>query len=136
MTYTYIDPEVSVAQLRRSLDAFEDAGYDPDRTLIGPSVPEVARRLPIGSTLVVRSVDFFPSLNELLGTLAALHERKITLRSLQEPWLGEPVADTAQFLEKLRLLALKIHQNRTRAGVAAAQARGVRIGRPKIRKSV
>ena len=131
MTYTYIDPEVSVAQLRKSLDAFEAAGYDAERTLIGPSLAGACRRMPDGATVVVRSVDFFPSLMELLSTLAALQERGIVLQSLQEPWLNEKVGSTADFLLKLRTLAVRLHQNRTRQGLQKAHAAGKQSGRPK-----
>ena len=131
MIYTYIDPEVSVAQLRKSLDAFEEAGYDVERTLIGPSFEAACRRMPNGATVVVLSVDFFPSLMELLGTLAALQERGITLQSLQEPWLGQKVGSTADFLLRLRELAFRLHQNRTRQGLQKAKQAGKRSGRPK-----
>ena len=130
MTYTYIDPEASVAQLRKSLDAFEQAGLDADKTQIGPSFEAACKRIPDRSVVVVYSVDFFPSLMELLSTLAALQERGIALRSLQEPWLSEETGSTAEFLLKLRTLAVRLHQNRTRQGLQKARAAGKQLGRP------
>ena len=130
MTYTYIDPEVSVAQLRKSLDAFEQAGFDADKTVVGPSFDRFLTTVSDRSTVVVHSVDFFSSLMELLSTLAALQERGITLRSLQEPWLNEKVESTADFLVKLKQLASRLHQRRTRQGLQKARAAGKTLGRP------
>ena len=108
----------------------EKGKYVIDTLQFGKSWEEFVREVPDGATVVVYSVDFFPSLMELLGAMAALAERGITLKSLQEPWLSEEVGSTADFLVKLKTLASRLHQRRTRQGLQKAKQAGKRLGRP------
>ena len=133
MTYLYIQAQQPFAQIKKTTAVFEAAGYDTDAVRLGVSWEEFLGGVPDGATVVVYSVDFFPSLMELLSTLAALQERRIVLKSIKEPWLGEPVGSTAEFLFKLKELAVALHQNRTQQGIAKARAAGKRIGRPRKR---
>ena len=130
MTYTYIAPHTTVAEIRKAFAAFEAAGLDPDQTTLGLPFDQFAAQLPDRSTVVVHSVAFFSSLNELLTALGALSERQIALRSLQEPWLAGETGSTAEFLMRLRELSLLLHQNRTRQGLQKARSAGKRLGRP------
>lgn len=133
MELLYFYPQCSFKVLKQALEAFETAGYDTDALRLGIAWDEFLKEIPDHSTVVVYSVDFFPSLMELLSTLATLQERGITLRSLQEPWLNQEVGSTTDFLLKLKELALTLHQNRTQQGLARAAAQGRHAGRPRKR---
>ena len=130
MEYVFVPKIASLQELKQHTEAFEQIGCKLDAVAIGSSWGEFVAKVPDGATVVVYSVDFFPSLMELLSTLAALQEREITLRSLQEPWLSQEVGSTADFLLKLRTLAVRLHQNRTRQGLQKARAAGKTLGRP------
>lgn len=97
----------------------------------GLSWEDFLNEVPDHSTVVVYSVDFFPSLMELLATLAQLQERAITLKSIQEPWLSEPVSSTTDFLIRLRELAFTLHATQTKRGLQKARTAGKTIGRPR-----
>lgn len=130
MTYLYIPTKQKFSEVKKISVNFECKGYDTDKIHFGQSWDNFAGEVPDGATIVVYSVDFFPSLMELLSTLAALQERGIVLKSLQEPWLSEKIGSTTDFLLKLKELALLLHTNRTRAGLAKARAAGKTLGRP------
>ena len=126
----YISTCDRYSELRTVIEAFSQREKTIDRVCIGTAWGAFVKEVPNGATVVVYSVDFFSSLMELLSTLAALQERGITLRSLQEPWLSEETGSTAEFLLKLRTLAVRLHQNRTRQGLQKARAAGKQLGRP------
>lgn len=133
MERVYLPTETSGKKIKELLDAVERQGYDTDNVQLGKSWEEFLMDVPNNSVVVVYSVDFFPSLMELLSTLAQLQERGITLKSLQEPWLSGEVRSTTDFLLKLRSLALVLHQKRTQQGMARAAAQGRHAGRPRKR---
>lgn len=131
MTSIFIPSARSLAELKTITAALEAAGYDTDTARFGVAWDEFLKELPDHSTVVVYSVDFFSSLMELLSTLAQLHERGIALRSIQEPWLSEPVDTTTDLLIHLRELAFTLHATQTKQGLQKARTAGKQIGRPR-----
>lgn len=123
------------------LDALQAAGVERVYTDHGVSGsvadrPELSRcldQLRDGDTLVVWRLDRLArSLRNLLSLVEALSTRRIALRSLTE------AIDTGSASGRLILAVFgalaeferELIRERTAAGLAAARARGVRVGRP------
>lgn len=120
--------------------ALEAAGCDPvyierasGSTMERPQWAECNRGLGRGDTLVVVRIDRLGrSLADLVAVLDDLGRRGVAFRSLTEGLdtttpMGRMVYQlAAAFAEYERVLI----SERTRAGLAAARARGARIGRP------
>ena len=136
-TYAFVPSLPTLSQVNLLTAALTAQGVDPARIRVGPSFDDFVDALPAESTLVVYSVDFFPSLTELLTAFERLSERGIVLHSIAEPWLSARPSSTADLLIHLRHLANKIHTARTRQGLLKAQQAGKRLGRPaaKARKA-
>jgi len=97
-----------------------------------PGLDELLGYARAGDTIVVYSISRLSrSVRDLLTVVDALAERGVGLRSLTEPVntsAGSPYGDfTLTLLGALAALERSILRERTRAGVAAARARG-RVG--------
>lgn len=88
---------------------------------------EVRAELQPGDTLVVDSLSFFASLNELLGFVAISGVR---VRSLDEAWFSEgPIVDLLDYQRKLYELGSSLHAQRTKQGLLHAARKGRKPGR-------
>jgi len=134
---------VSTAEqsLDLQLKALKEAGCDriyQDHGISGmrfdrPGYGKAMRALKEGDTLVVWRLDRLArSMLDLTDTVTALHNRGIGFRSLCEYFdLGTPVGDfMLHILSAMAHFERALIVERTRAGMAAAKARGVQIGRP------
>jgi DNA invertase Pin-like site-specific DNA recombinase len=99
--------------------------------------PELARmldQLRSGDVVVVSRLDRLArSTRDLLGIAEQLKEAGAGLRSLHEPWADTTSPGGRMVLTVFAGIAefeRELIQERTRAGRTAAQARGVRFGRP------
>lgn len=129
-TKIFIPDSISIQEIKAIIDQVEKTNPEANNIIVGQNIDNVINTLQKGDTIVVNSLNFFPSLIDLLTTLSELQERGITLTSITEPWLNQEISSTADFLEKLRALAIVLHQNRTLLGIRKARAAGKQLGRP------
>lgn len=98
-----------------------------------PGLRKTLRRIKAGDVLVVWKLDRLGrSLPHLVETINALRERGVGFRSLQEQ-IDTTCAGGRFYFHMLAALAefeRELISERTRAGMASAKRRGVRIGRP------
>lgn len=97
-----------------------------------PALARCLKSLRAGDTLVVWKLDRLGrSLGDLIATLDGLHERGVRFQSLTEAIDTETATGRAmwQMIGVLAELERSLIAERTRAGVKAAQRRGVKFGR-------
>ena len=125
------------------IDALTKAGCDQifkDHGISGvapkrPGLEQALAALQPGDTLVVWRLDRLArSMQDLLGTVQALHEREVGFQSI-----CEHIDISSAFGELiLHVLSAVVHferrliVERTRAGMRAAKARGVKFGRKRL----
>lgn len=129
-------------KLRLQLDALHRAGCahiyrDNGVSAVArerPGLSRALRRLKPGDVLVVWKLDRLGrSLADLIDIITGLRERGVGLQSLQEQ-IDTTSAGGRFYFHMLAALAefeRELIAERTRAGLAAAKRRGVRIGRPR-----
>ena len=111
---------------------FEDHGLS-GQTTDRPGLWKALDALSEGDTLVVWRLDRLArSMLDLTDTVTALHQRGIGFRSICEYFdLGTPIGDfTLHILSAMAHFERALIVERTKAGMDAAKARGVQIGRP------
>ena len=151
MTYGYARVSTKEQNTARQLDAFRAEGVDEVVEEHGsgkdfgnrPEYQKLRRRLRAGDTLVVMSLDRFGrNYDEIIEEWRYITKKKgVEIRVLDMPILSRPIPGlTGQFLSDIVLQLLsyvaqsereRIHE-RQMQGIAAAKARGVRFGRPRI----
>jgi len=123
------------------IDALRRAGCErifSDRGFSGslrsrPALDEALSSLLPGDTLVIWKLDRLGrSLTHLLSVVADLEERSIAFRSLSDAIDTSTAGGRLQFhmLGALAEFERSLISERTKAGMAAARARGVLVGRP------
>ena len=156
-TYGYARVSSADQNEARQIVALTDAGIDRGNIFIDhksgkdfnrPAWRRVRRTLREGDTLVIQSLDRLGrNYAEMLNEWRYLvHKRKANIRVLDMPILdttnktngliGEVVAEIV--LQLLSFIAENERRNireRQRQGIAAAKARGVKFGRPRLRLS-
>ena len=142
--------------LARQLDALESFGVAPPRVFADkasgkdfcrPSYRRLMRRMRPGDTLVIKSIDRLGrSYEDVIEEWRRLtKERRVHVVVLDMPLLdtradrggltGEFIADLVlQLLSYVAQLERDNIRQRQAEGIAAAQARGVRFGRPRIER--
>ena len=153
IVYGYARVSTAEQNLDRQLIALRAAGV-PETNIFAdkksgkdfnrPAWKRLVRKLKTGDLLVVKSIDRFGrSYDEIIVTWDFLSRRKkVHLRVLDMPLLDTTTAQglLAVFIANLVLQILSFVAEterqqikaRQREGIAAAKARGVRFGRPKI----
>jgi len=124
---------LQVGALRRARCSyiFEDRGQSGITTR-RPGLARCLKTLRAGDTLVVWKLDRLGrSLRDLITTLDGLHERGVRFQSLTEAIDTDTATGRAmwQMIGVLAELERSLIAERTRAGVRAAQRRGVKFGR-------
>ena len=151
-TYGYARVSSADQNEARQIVALKNAGIEDERIFIDhksgkdfnrPAWRQVRRTLRAGDTLVIQSLDRLGrNYADMLDQWRYLvHKRKANIRVLDMPILdtsnktngliGEVIAEIV--LQLLSFIAENERRNireRQRQGIAAAQARGVRFGRP------
>jgi DNA invertase Pin-like site-specific DNA recombinase len=125
---------VKVAALGNVDRIFEEkaSGLNADR----PKLAECLAYLREGDTLVVTRGDRIArSAAHLLGTVQALKNKGVAVRFLDQPELnteGKYADFLLTLLAGVAQLERDIMDEKRRDGIAAARARGVRFGRPRL----
>jgi len=123
------------------IDALEEAGCDRIFSDVGfsgaltsrPALDQAVALLQPGDTLVTWRLDRLGrSLVHLIGLVMELESRQVTFKSLSDAIDTRTAGGRLQFhmLGALAEFERSLISERTRAGMAAARARGSRIGRP------
>lgn len=154
LTYGYARVSTTEQNLDRQLIALKAAGV-PEANIFAdkrsgkdfnrPAWKRLVRKLRAGDILVVKSIDRFGrSYDEIIFEWEWLSRRKkVHLRVLDMPLLDTTAAQglLAVFIANIVLQILSFVAEterqqikaRQREGIAAARARGVRFGRPKVK---
>lgn len=141
-TIGYARVSTSAQRLDLQLTALERAGCATVHTdtasgaaTARPGLEAALAALQAGDTLVVWRLDRLGrSLPHLVATVEGLHSRGVALRSLHEA-IDTTTATGRLTLSVFAALAAferDLVAERTTAGLAAARARGARIGRPSV----
>lgn len=126
---------------RLQLDALRAAGvrqiYQDKGSGVGPrpQLQVAVDQLKPGDTLVVWKLDRIArSLADLLTVIDRLKRARATIKSLTEPIdTSNPIGEfTLQVLGAVAQLERNMILERTAAGLAAARARGVKLGRNRV----
>jgi DNA invertase Pin-like site-specific DNA recombinase len=131
------NPALQLAALQRAgcKTVFKDEGLS-GMTTKRPALLRCLKRLESGDTLIVWKLDRLGrSLRDLITLLDDLRARGVKFRSLTESIDTETPTGRAlwQMIGVLAELERSLISERTRAGVKAAKARGVKFGRkPKL----
>jgi DNA invertase Pin-like site-specific DNA recombinase len=131
------NPALQLAALQRAgcKTVFKDEGLS-GMTTKRPALLRCLKRLESGDTLIVWKLDRLGrSLRDLITLLDDLRARDVKFRSLTESIDTETPTGRAlwQMIGVLAELERSLISERTRAGVKAAKARGVKFGRkPKL----
>lgn len=131
------NPALQLAALKQAgcTSVFKDAGIS-GATTQRPALLRCLKTLEAGDTLIVWKLDRLGrSLRDLIHMLDDLKQRGIKFRSLTEAIDTETPTGRAmwQMIGVLAELERSLITERTRAGVKAAQGRGVKFGRkPKL----
>ena len=134
------NPALQLAALKQAgcTSVFKDAGIS-GATTQRPALLRCLKTLEAGDTLIVWKLDRLGrSLRDLIHMLDDLKQRGIKFRSLTEAIDTETPTGRAmwQMIGVLAELERSLITERTRAGVKAAQGRGVKFGRkPKLTAS-
>jgi len=123
--------QVGALKRARCSYIFEDRGQS-GTTIRRPGLARCLKTLRAGDTLVVWKLDRLGrSLRDLIITLDGLDERGVRFQSLTESIDTETATGRAmwQMIGVLAELERSLIAERTRAGVRAAQRRGVKFGR-------
>jgi DNA invertase Pin-like site-specific DNA recombinase len=124
-------PQLAALKEARCSHIFEDRGL-PGTTAKRPALQRCLRTLRAGDTLVVWKLDRLArSLRDLIAMMDDLRERGIRFQSLTEAIDTQTPTGRAmwQMIGVLAELERSLIAERTRAGVKAAQRRGVKFGR-------
>jgi DNA invertase Pin-like site-specific DNA recombinase len=131
------NPALQLAALKKAgcKTVFKDEGIS-GATTKRPALSRCLKALAAGDTLIVWKMDRLGrSLSDLIGMLDKLRERGVRFQSLTEAIDTETPTGRAmwQMIGVLAELEKSLITERTRAGVKAAQSRGVKFGRkPKL----
>lgn len=127
-----LDLQRNALEAAGCLRIHEDQGLSGAKT-VRPGLENALRALEPGDCLVVWKLDRLGrSLRDLTQTLQTLDERNIGFRSLQDA-IDTTTAGGRLYFHILAALAefeRDLISERTKAGMAAAKARGVHVGRP------
>ena len=156
ITYGYARVSSRDQNLARQLDALAEFGVDPARVFTDkasgkdfcrPSYRRLMRRIRPGDTLVIKSIDRLGrSYEDIIEEWRRLtKERHVQIVVLDMPLLdtredrggltGEFIADLVlQLLSYVAQLERDSIRQRQAEGIAAARARGVRFGRPRLER--
>jgi DNA invertase Pin-like site-specific DNA recombinase len=133
--------------LELQLDALVKAGCEPDKTYTDkistrkaerPKLTQALDQLRVGDTFIVWRLDRLGrSLQELINLVNIIHTKGAGFQSLTEHMdTNTPGGKLVfHFFAALAEFERDIIQERTRAGLEAARARGRRGGRPKLASS-
>jgi DNA invertase Pin-like site-specific DNA recombinase len=124
-------PQTAALQEARCSHIFEDGGVS-GATAKRPALERCLRTLRAGDTLVVWKLDRLArSLRDLIVMMDDLRERGVRFQSLTEAIDTQTPTGRAmwQMIGVLAELERSLIAERTRAGVKAAQRRGVKFGR-------
>jgi DNA invertase Pin-like site-specific DNA recombinase len=131
-------PALQLAALKKAgckIPVFKDEGIS-GATVKRPALQRCLKQLQAGDTLIVWKLDRLGrSLRDLITMLDDLKQRGVKFRSLTEHIDTETPTGRAmwQMIGVLAELERSMISERTRAGVKAAQRRGVKFGRkPKL----
>lgn len=155
-TYGYARVSSADQNLARQIDALLAFGVQPrlifadkasGKDFCRPSYQRLSRRMRPGDTLVVKSIDRLGrSYDDIIKEWRRLtKERRVNIVVLDMPLLdtresrggltGEFIADVVlQLLSYVAQVERDNIRQRQAEGIAAAQARGVKFGRPKIER--
>ena len=154
IVYGYARVSTTEQNLDRQLIALRAAGVSAENIFADkksgkdfnrPAWKRLVRKLRAGDLLVVKSIDRFGrSYDEIIAEWERLSRRKkVHLRVLDMPLLDTTTAQglLAVFIANIVLQILSFvaeterqHiKTRQREGIAAAKARGIRFGRPKVK---
>jgi DNA invertase Pin-like site-specific DNA recombinase len=127
------NPALQLAALKKAgcREVFKDEGIS-GATTKRPALARCLKTLQAGDTLIVWKLDRLGrSLRDLIAMLDALRDRGVRFQSLTEAIDTETPTGRAmwQMIGVLAELERSLIAERTRAGVKAAQARGVKFGR-------
>src|SRR5487761_2474467 len=134
------NPDLQLAALKKAgcRTVFKDEGIS-GATAQRPALVKCLKTLQAGDTLIVWKLDRLGrSLRDLIHMLDDLKQRGVKFRSLTEAIDTDTATGRAmwQMIGVLAELERSLITERTRAGVKAAQKRGVRFGRrPKLSAS-
>ena len=134
------NPALQLAALKKAgcKSVFKDEGLS-GATTKRPALLRCLKMLKAGDTLIVWKMDRLGrSLRDLIHMLDDLRERGVRFHSLTEAIDTDTPTGRAmwQMIGVLAELERSLISERTRAGVKAAQSRGVKFGRkPKLSKS-
>lgn len=156
VTYGYARVSSRDQNLARQMDALMDFGVEPERIFADkasgkdfcrPSYQRLTRRLRQGDTLVIKSIDRLGrSYDDVIDEWRRLtKERRVHIVVLDMPLLdtrvdrggltGEFISDMVlQLLSYVAQLERESIRQRQAEGIAAAKARGVTFGRPRIER--
>ena len=102
--YCYLPDTLPSEQLQELRATLYGQGVAFERIVVGGPLGAFLGALPPGCTASVYTLRAFGSSEGLLSALQALRPRRIALRSLCEPWLNDPLADTARLLARFEFL--------------------------------
>lgn len=127
------NPALQLAALKKAgcREVFKDEGIS-GATTKRPALARCLKTLQAGDTLIVWKLDRLGrSLRDLIAMLDELRDRGVRFQSLTEAIDTETPTGRAmwQMIGVLAELERSLIAERTRAGVKAAQARGVKFGR-------
>ncbi len=126
-----LDLQMSALRAAGCIDVLTDEGYS-GADFTRPGLTRLLRKLRRGDTIVVWRLDRLGrSLFELLKLIRDLNERGVEFRSLSESLdTGTPAGRLLlHVLASMAEFERSLISERTRAGMAAARARGSRLGR-------
>lgn len=127
-----LDLQIDALEQAGCARIFSDTGFSGALTN-RPALDEAIALLQPGDTLVTWKLDRLGrSLLHLISLVAALESKRVTFKSLSDAIDTRTAGGRLQFhmLGALAEFERSLISERTKAGMAAARARGARIGRP------
>lgn len=127
-----LDLQIDALQRAGCARIFSDAGVSGTQ-ICRPALDEVIETLKPGDTLVTWRLDRLGrSLGHLISLVTELESKQVSFKSLSDAIDTGTPGGRLQFhmLGALAEFERSLISERTRAGMAAARARGARIGRP------
>ncbi|MEG2120792.1 MAG: recombinase family protein [Rikenellaceae bacterium] len=130
MTKGYIGQVDTVAKLQDLVLQFNKSGVKSDDIIINNNFNAVVDIVNDGDIILVMSfAELFGSITELFANIIMLAERRVTLRSIEEPLIVVN-SQQVEFIKTLNELNGKMRTIRTKCGLQKAKANGKTLGRP------
>lgn len=127
-----LDLQIDALERAGCVRIFSDAGFSGALTN-RPALDQAVALLQPGDTLVTWRLDRLGrSLGHLISLVTELERKRVTFKSLSDAIDTRTAGGRLQFhmLGALAEFERSLISERTRAGMAAARARGARVGRP------